>query len=219
MFTDLDAREVEVPNMPEDLASVVGKGPAQGQEVSQSTQLRKYARRVDSALRAVMAGRSEPLVIAAAEPVSSVFRSESSYSHVAAEGIKTSPARLSAGELASRARPIIDGIHADSIAAFGKLYAGRAESGRAASNITDIARAATFGAVDTLIVDIDEVVPGTIDEETGVVTLAKDASGTTYGVIDEIAGRVLQNGGKVIGVRREDVPGDGALAAVLRYKV
>lgn len=39
----------------------------------------------------------------------------------------------------------------------------------------------------------------------------------SYGVIDEIAGRVLESGGKVIGVRRDDVPGGGALAAVLRY--
>jgi hypothetical protein len=35
--------------------------------------------------------------------------------------------------------------------------------------------AATFGAVDTVLVDIDTVVPGTIDEDGGTVTFAPEA--------------------------------------------
>jgi hypothetical protein len=33
--------------------------------------------------------------------------------------------------------------------------------------VTDVAPAATFGAVDTVFVDIHEVVPRTVDEATG----------------------------------------------------
>ena len=39
----------------------------------------------------------------------------------------------------------------------------------------------------------------------------------TYGVVDEIARRVLLHGGQVLAVRAEDVPGGGPLAAILRY--
>jgi hypothetical protein len=35
------------------------------------------------------------------------------------------------------------------------------------------AYAATYGAVDTLLVDIDEVVPGRVDETTGAVTFGQ----------------------------------------------
>jgi hypothetical protein len=40
---------------------------------------------------------------------------------------------------------------------------------------------------------------------------------TTYGVIDDIAERAFTSGAWVLGVRRDDVPGDTGLAAILRY--
>jgi hypothetical protein len=38
-------------------------------------------------------------------------------------------------------------------------------------------------------------------------------------VVDEIAARTLAMGGRVLGVRRDDIPGGGELAAILRYAV
>ena len=38
-----------------------------------------------------------------------------------------------------------------------------------------------------------------------------------YGVVDEIARRVLLQGGRVLAVRGDDVPGGGPVAAILRY--
>jgi hypothetical protein len=37
--------------------------------------------------------------------------------------------------------------------------------------------------------------------------------------VDEIARRVLLSAGRVLAVRRDDVPGGGAVAAILRYAV
>ena len=71
--------------------------------------------------------------------------------------------------------------------------------------------------VDTLLVDIDEVVPGVVDEDTGAITVDESDDAVNYGVVDEIARRVLTSGGSVLAVRREDIPGDSPLAAILRY--
>ena len=81
------------------------------------------------------------------------------------------------------------------------------------------ARAATYGAIETLLVDMDAVVPGTIDDQTGSITFAAAAGATTYGVVDEIAGRALAGGARVLGVRKADLPGSGKLAAILRYPI
>ena len=40
-----------------------------------------------------------------------------------------------------------------------------------------------------------------------------------YGVLDEIARRTFLNGGRVVAVRRSDVPDGAQLAAILRYAV
>jgi hypothetical protein len=37
--------------------------------------------------------------------------------------------------------------------------------------------------------------------------------------VDEIASRALKSGARVVSARRDDVPGGGALAAILRYAV
>jgi hypothetical protein len=68
-----------------------------------------------------------------------------------------------------------------------------------------------------VLVDIDEVVPGYVDEDTGAITLDEGGDAANYGVVDEIARRVWLNGGTVLAVRRADIPGNGSVAAILRY--
>lgn len=224
---DLPAEEVKVDTMPKDAASAAGtanvnsrnyaqrKGGAEGQKVL----LRSYARKIDAALRPVLDGRSEPLIVAATEPMASIFRSVCSYDHVAETGIETSPNRMNPAELAEASRPILDKLHADLLEEVRELYRVRENDGRGTTQIARAARAATFGAVDTLLVDMDEVVPGSIDETTGEITFGDKADATNYGVVDEIAARVIVAGGRVLAVRREDIPQNESLAAILRYAV
>ena len=91
------------------------------------------------------------------------------------------------------------------------LYVKREAEGRATADVAQAARAATFGAIDTLLFDMDASEAGTISEEDGSVTFGKPGPGT-YGIVDEIAGRALATGAKVMAVRKPDLPaGDAAL--------
>lgn len=227
VFADLPAQEVRVPGMPKDAASAVGTANVNSRNYSnrlggsegQNVLLRAFARKVDAALRPVLAGRSEPLILAATDPLWSIFRSVCSHDGLADEGIRTSPVRITPGDLATQARPILDGLHARALEEVQALYAARENEGRATTQVARAARAATFGAVDTLLVDIDEVMPGTVDEASGEVTFDDAESAASYGVVDEIAGRVLASGGRVLAVRRDDIPQQESLAAILRYAI
>lgn len=219
--------EIKIPGLPKDAASAVGTASVNSRSHSgrigggegQKLRLAQYCRRIDAALRPMLAGRSEPLILAATEPLGAIFRGLCSYPHLAAIGIDGSPVRISAADLGTAARKVMDALHRDEITKLAALFETRAGQGRATTQIADAARAATFGAIDTLMVDIDDVVPGLVDETTGAVTLHDRLDATNYGVIDEIAGRVLANGGRVLGLRRADIPQGGTLAAILRYPI
>jgi hypothetical protein len=68
-------------------------------------------------------------------------------------------------------------------------------------------------------VDIDAAVPGEVDDESGAVTFAQAATAHVHDVTDEIARRAWLSSARVLAVRDRDVPGGGAVAAILRYAV
>lgn len=222
---DSPAFDVTVANLPKDAASLAGKsslgdrshsGRLHGSE-GLKVRLHQYSRAIDRALRPVLTGQKLPLILAAAEPLASIYRSVNTYSALAAATIEGNPETLSDGDLAAAARTVLDGIYAAELDSVRATFEERSSQGRAATDLSDLARAATFGAIDTLIVDIDGKVSGTIDEQSGALKLTDDPQ--SYGVVDEIARRALASGARVIAVRSEDVPGGGHAAGLLRYAV
>ena len=222
---DLPAETVNVEAMPTDAASAVGKASIASRSYSgrlgggegKKVRLRQYARQVDAALRGLLAGSAAPLILASVENLGAIYRSVNTYPHLAAQGIEGNPERLSAAELAAAARPILDELYRTQIADWHALFQQRGNEDRATTDIARAARAATFGAVQSLLVDMDQVVNGTVDESDGAVTFADGPGADTYGVVDEITRRVLRSGGEVLSVRTADIPDGQSLAAILRY--
>lgn len=221
---DLPANLVKVAGMPKDAASAVGKasindrspsGRLHGSE-GQKVHLTQYIRQIDAALRPVLLHSDIPVVLAATQPVEALFRSVSAIS-VLPQTIAGSPDRLSEAELAAATRPVLDAAYASQIADFKARFEQAAGVNRATTDLSDAARAATFGGIDTIIVDIDSVVSGFVDEATGAVTVDAQSDARNYGVVDEIAGRALRTGARVLGVRQADIPDGKPLAAILRH--
>lgn len=149
--------------------------------------------------------------------MASLYRSVSSHHNLLPETLTASNDRSSAQEIAAAARPLLDAHNAGQLTEFRGLYELRAGDGRTTMDMADAARAATFGAIEALLVDMDSVHAGTIDEETGAVTFAEAEGPQSYDIVDEIMSRALASGAKVMAARSEDIPGNGSLAAILRY--
>jgi hypothetical protein len=224
---DLKPAQIKVEDLPTDVASAAGKSSisdkapirrVQGAE-GQKVRMRQYARQVDQALRPFLNGLEVPLILAAAEPIESIYRSVNTYPHLLEQGTSGNPETVSDAELALGARTVLDDLYAAQLRDVHDLYAQRSDDGRALSDLAEVARAATFGAVGTLLVEIDAAVPGEIDDQTGAVSFAGAPSGDVHDVTDEIARRAWLSGARVLAVRSEDVPGRGAVAAILRYRL
>ena len=221
---ELEPGEVGVPDLPSDVASAVGKSSikdrapsrkVQGSE-GQKTRMRQYSRQIDQALRPLLSGLDVPLILAAVEPLDSIYRSVNTYPHLLATSVPGNPDSTSDAELAAGARHVLDDLYAAELRTIQETYAHRLAQRRASADIADIARAATYGLVETVLVDIDQSVPGSVDEN-GAVKLDDADDAVNYGVVDEIARRVWLNSGRVLAVRRDDIPGNGPVAAILRY--
>jgi hypothetical protein len=221
------ATEVKVPDLPKSAADALGKSSMGVRTESRRTDtasgqrglLGQFCRAVDRALRPYLAGKHVPLFLAADTALGAIYRSVNSYPGLAAFGIDSTPETMHDGEISEAARRLLDRLHAEDVAAVSAQFADRQGSGRATADVAQAARAATDGAVETLLVDIDRTVPGLVDDETGAVTFSDVDDAITYGIVDEIARRALLTGARVLAVRSADLPTESPVAAILRWAV
>lgn len=212
IFNEGEPVEVDVPDMPRD----AWVPPANHFHMARE---RPYVRQIDHALRPVLNGSDLPLIVAATESIDALFRTVNTSPNLVERRVPGNPEELSDADLADAARTILDEIYAAELTELALTFDRRSSQGRTAFDLSDIARLATMGAVDTVLVDIDADVDGTIDEKSGAVEFS-DADGDeaeSYGIIDEITRRVIANGGRVLAVRAADIPSGGQAAALLRY--
>src|SRR3981081_712381 len=180
--------------------------------------LHQYVRKVEQAIYKVLAGQNTPLVLAAAQPVAWMFRSVNSYPRLAEEMIEGNPDLLTDAELEDAAIPILDRLYSRELKAVIALY-DELKPRRATTDVSYAAHAATAGAIDQLLVDLDAVIPGLVSDIDGSVTYATSDDAETYSVVDEVARRALAKGAGVLGARREELPNRAPLVAVLRYQL
>lgn len=178
----------------------------------------QYCHAIDRAIRPVLAGHDIPLIVAADVELGAIYRAVNSYAHLAHRNIPHTPVGMSDQELTDRAREVLDEVYAEKAAAWRRRYDERFGAGRATTDIAQAARAATMGAVEALGVDIDEIVPGTVDAD-GAVHFSAEASAECYGVIDETLRRAFLTGARIRAGRKEDMPDGKPLAAILRWPV
>jgi hypothetical protein len=224
-FVNLPPERLQVPDLPRNAEeatrrpSVHVKAPRghlqnlEGEKVL----LQQYVRKVDQAVHSVLAGRGAPLILAAAEPLASMFRSINAYPRLADEIIKGNPDTMTDAELEDAAIPILDRLYACELKAVLARY-DELKPRRATTDVSYAAHAATAGAIDQLLVDLDAVIPGLVSDLDGSVTYSASDDAETYSVVDEVARRALCTGARVLGARKEELPDRAPLTAILRYQ-
>jgi hypothetical protein len=179
--------------------------------------LHQYVEKVDRAVRDALRGHTAPLILAAVEPLASMFRALCDYPELAEEVLEGNPDRYTDAELEDRAIPILDRLTARQLGDFIARYE-ELKPQRATTDVSYAAHAATAGAIEQLLVDFDAVVPGLVSDIDGSVTYAASDDAEVYSVVDEVARRALCTGARVLAASREQLPERAPLAAILRYQ-
>jgi hypothetical protein len=224
-FVNFPPQRLQVPNLPKN-AEEATRRPSfhvraprrrlqnlEGEKVL----LQKYVRQVEHTIYNVLSQQNAPLVLAAAEPMASMFRSLNTYPRLADETIEGNPEQRTDAELEDAAIPVLDRLYSRELKAVIALY-DQLKPRRATTDVSYAAHAATAGAVDQLLVDLDAVIPGLVSDLDGSVTYAASDDAETYSVVDEVARRALSTGARVLGARKEELPERAPLTAILRYE-
>lgn len=223
LSSDTSSEEIELTALPADAADALEHATTGGRfdrhraagTLGPKVGQRNYCSIVQDAVLEAIGESTAPLVLAAASDLEPAYREINTHPALLDEGIEANPASLNGDELAQRARVVLDEHYRATLADWRETFGSLQAHGRASSQLSDIARAATAGLVDTLLFDFEWTAEGVIDDA-GAVTMADEPSASTYGLVDELAARVLRTGGTVRAVRRDDLPDDSAVAATFR---
>jgi hypothetical protein len=179
----------------------------------------KYCRLAQDAVLPIVSRHKSPLVLAAPEPIGPAYQSISTYEHFAPEVVVGNFDEASNEQVVAKAEPILERMRQAEIEQWRSDFAEFENSGRATTDLAATARAATYGAIESLMIDPCAQVYGQLADEDGSVKFGNQGNSGDYSLIDEIASRVLHSSGRVLAVPAADLPNGAPVAAILRYGV
>lgn len=186
-------------------------------EEDHNDNLLRYFRKVNEGIQDLVNNQKAPLVLAGVDYLFPIYQQANTYSNLIGVGIPGNPEILTAEELHAQAwnfvQPSFDKAQRDAIA----QYEISAAIGEATDEIQTVVPAAYYHQVDSLIVPVGYQCWGSFDPETGEVQIHEAQEPGDEDLLDLAALHTLINGGTVYAVEPEQIPGEAAIAAVLRY--
>ena len=200
-----------------DAALVQGQG---GGEDARKTNILRYFQAFDNGLRELLEPQGDriPVVFAGDKGIFPIYREANHYKGLLETGVEGNPEGLSPEELHARAWEVVEPHFEAAREAQREAFAqaAGADTGRAGSELEEVLLAALDGRVQTLFIPLSEQVWGEFDSEARTLTL-KEEGPESYDLYDAAAATTLQYGGTVYAAEPEDVPGEGAVAAIYRF--
>lgn len=204
--------------MGHDMAGVSGRHGigARKDEVDKDTE--RYFRAID---RAILEHHSKssgvPLILAALAEHHTTFRTLSHNTLLMTDGITGNPDAFTADELREKAWALFEPRYHERLTKLIDDFGAGMPRSLASDVIDDVALAALGGRIRTLLVDVEKVIAGRVDRETGRVHLGSLEDLHTDDVLDDLAELTMRMGGDVVVVPSERMPSESGVAAVYRF--
>jgi len=206
--------------------SLIGKGGRRGtifhgQGVGtddEKDNILRYFQLVDRGLHELLHNEKMPLVLAGVDYLLPLYQKANTYAHLLDQGLTGNPDKMKTEDLHVQALPIVAPYFhktQQEVFDFYREHVGTEQ----VSNITSkIVQAAFYGRVENLFVAVNEEQWGIFDPVSNIVHVHKEARFNDDDLLDVAATQTLLHGGTVYAVDRAQMPDEGLLAAVFRYK-
>ncbi|NLF72228.1 MAG: hypothetical protein GX575_24605 [Candidatus Anammoximicrobium sp.] len=158
-----------------------------------------------------------PLILAAPAEHHADFRAVSKNPFLAKAAVEVHPDALDAEQLREAVWRVVEPQYLARLAALCEAFGTAAAQHKGSADLSDVARAAVQSRVATLLVEADRVEPGHMDPASGAIQRTDLDHPDVEDLLDDVAEAVLQNGGEVIVVPKDQMPSSSGVAATYRY--
>ncbi|APQ13847.1 hypothetical protein BJP27_20980 [Pseudomonas oryzihabitans] len=158
-----------------------------------------------------------PLLLAALPEHQAVFRRISNNPLLLAEGLAGDPGPLDNDTLREKAWAVMEPHLDRHLGELLDTYAQRQGQGLASDRLEEIGGAVLDARVATLLVEADRRIPGHLDFDRRLLVPSDPAGANTEDLLDELSLQTLQQGGQVLVLPRERMPGKTGAAAIYRF--
>lgn len=190
------------------------------QEVDDPKILR-FFQAANQRLQDLLKGRQRPMILAGVEHVLPIFREVCTYENVLNDHLPGNPNQGDLKELHQEAyqiaAPVFEEGQKKAFERYKQLEGQ--QSGLAVSDLKTALRAATSGQVESLFVPLNEQKSGHYDMEYNALKLANASGYESEDLLDLAAAETILNSGQVFAIPRDQLPGHGDLAAILRFPI
>jgi hypothetical protein len=181
----------------------------------------RYFQLVDKGLSKLFSGITIPMVLAGVDYLLPIYHQANTYPNLLEEGLKGNPEGLDGKKLHKSTWELVEPRFVkeqkEALEQFKQLHGQ--ENDLASDDLKTVVKAANFGRVDTLIIPSGVQRWGYYDSQKNKVVLETEANSENEDLLDFAAAHTLFNSGKVFTVQPENLPGNGDLAAIMRYAV
>src|SRR5690606_21442384 len=111
-----------------------------------------------------------PLILAALPEHHNLFRANSRNPALMSEAIDIHPDALPRDALRERAWQLVQPYYLERLSGLVDAFGAATTKDQGASDLGEIAKAAVAGRIETLLIEADRVIPGSVDVVTGEIT-------------------------------------------------
>ncbi len=158
-----------------------------------------------------------PLILAALPEHHHLFRKVSNIPSLLPIGIDVNPKSVDKNELVKRAWKVMEPYYNEIIDKVCDIFQQAKSKGTGSDSISEVAKAAAAGRIETLMIESDRQISGKIINDTGSIQKGDLENPEMDDLLDDLGELVTKMGGKVMVIPKEKMPTNTGLASVFRY--
>lgn len=158
-----------------------------------------------------------PLILWALAEQAGQFRKLSKNKYLIDEGVNHSTKDLSEALVLEKTWPVMETRYQNEIKKTIEKYHNAISKGLASENIHEIGKKIIENNIELAMIQADKTMPGKLNEVDGTVIESKPNVTNTNDILDDMAKRILAQGGKVLVLEESMMPSDKPISAIFRY--